>query len=85
MNSVEKVKTVYLLCSLDLSGTTCYLKSLHSRGNWEIVADIEQATKCGNKKTAKLLRECYEEDMGYDAKWAIIPCEIEYRLINEVE
>lgn len=79
--SVEKINNYYVLCGLDSAGTTVYLRSLHERGKWEITADVEKASKCENIFTAEMLQEIYDDEIG-DAKWVIIPLEVEYRLIQ---
>ena len=81
--SVEKVRKCYVICSIDLEGKVCYLKSLGSPGRWEIVIDIEQATRCYNKNVARLMLQLYEHEMQSHDEFVIIPLEIEYRLINE--
>lgn len=81
--TVEKTNNYYVLCSIDNSGNTVYLRSLHEPGKWEITADIEFASKCVNKNTAELTLQFYEnETQNYD-KWVIVPMIIEYKLINE--
>lgn len=82
--TIEKVKKGYVLCSIDNSGKTCYLRSLHEPGKWEIVVDIEIATKYTTTDAAEMSYSFYRKEMGSDAgEFAMIPFEIEYKLINE--
>lgn len=80
--STEKINNYFVLCSLDLEGKTVYLRSLHDLNKWEIVTDIEMATKTHDYETAELLKECYDREIG-DAEWAIVPEIITFQLIDE--
>ena len=84
MKSIEKTKNLFVLASIDNTGRTCYLRSLHEPGKWEIVADIEIATKYTTDDAAQMSYDFYVAEMGADAgAFAIIPVEIVYSLINE--
>lgn len=83
MTNVEKLKHVYVLASIDNAGKTVYLRSLHSAGQWEIVADIEMATKGSNMATIELMRDFYEQETDNYNTFVIVPLEIEYRLVRE--
>ena len=86
---VEKVleKSVTKYCLATISEGYCwYLKSLHGIGGWEVVSDIEQATKTATKGVAKIVRENYENDMGKNAlEFVVIPIIIDYSLVKEVD
>ncbi len=82
-NSVEKVVSRYVICSIDQAGKTVYLNSLRL-GNWEITTDIERASKAVDKETAQYLLEGYYSDMKIcDEEWAVIPLVITYTLVGE--
>lgn len=83
---IEKLRTGYVLCSIDNNGTTVYLRSLHEPGKWEIVSDIEIATKYTSSDAADMSYDFYMAELGTNAgKFVKLPFEIEYRLINESE
>lgn len=81
--SIEKAKECYVICSIDLSGKTVYLKSLHDVGKWEITTDIEMATKCADRETANIMLNIYYQEIGNDNTWVIVPLIIQYQLIDE--
>lgn len=84
MQSVEKIKRVCVLCSIDNNGTTCYLRSLHEPGKWEITTNIEMATKYTTVDAADMSYDFYKKEIGNDAgNFVVINLEIEYRLIEE--
>lgn len=80
--SIEKINKLYVICSIDLSGKTVYLNSLHDH-KWEITPDIERASKTFSRKVANMVLEGYYQDMGNESEFVIIPMEVEYRLIDE--
>jgi hypothetical protein len=80
--SIEKINKLYVICSIDLSGKTVYLNSLHNH-KWEITPDIERASKTLSRKVANMVLEGYYQDMGNESEFVIIPMEVEYRLIDE--
>jgi len=80
--SIEKINKLYVLCSIDLSGQTVYLNSLHDH-KWEITPDIERASKMLSRKVARIVLDGYYQDTVSDSSFVIIPMEVEYRLINE--
>ena len=80
--SIEKINKLYVICSIDLSGKTVYLNSLHDH-KWEITPDIERASKTLSRKVANMVLEGYYQDMGNESEFVIIPMEVEYRLIDE--
>lgn len=82
--SIEKIKECYVICSLDLNGNTCYLRSLHEKGKWEITTDVEMATKCMDRDAARYLRAFYLNEIG-DGEWVVTPLMIQYMLIDETE
>lgn len=82
--SIEKIKKVCVLCTIDTEGRTAYLRSLHDPGKWEITTDIETATKYTTDDAAMMSYDFYQREMGSDAgTFVIVPLEIEYRLIEE--
>ncbi len=84
MKHIEKVKNLFVLCSIDKMGQTCYLRSLHEPGKWEIVTDIEIATKYTTVDAADMSYDFYCRELGSDASLFVrIPLEVEYRLIKE--
>ncbi len=84
MKHIEKIRNAYVLCSIDNTGKTCYLRSLHEPGKWEITTNIEVATKYATSDAADLSYDFYQRELGSDAGVFVkIPLEIEYRLINE--
>lgn len=83
MEHIEKTKNLYVLCSLDKAGHTCYLRSLHEPGKWEIITDIEMATKYTTVDAAEMSYSFYQKEIGADAlDFVIIPMKIEYKLIE---
>ncbi len=82
MKSLEKEKRVYCLASIDLNGDTVYLRSLHDH-KWEIVTDIEIATKAKTRKLAQVILDGYEQDIREYDTFVIVPCEITWSLIEE--
>ena len=84
MKHVEKVKKVFVLCSLDNTGRTCYIRSLYEPGKWEITTNIEMATKYTTMDAADMSYWFYQKELGDDAGvFVVIPLEIEYRLVKE--
>lgn len=82
----EKIKNGFVLCTLDQNGNTGYLRSLHKPGKWEVVKDIEMATKYMNDEAANMSYWLYKSEMGVDAsEFVMIPFEIEFKLIQEGE
>ncbi len=84
MNKVlEKEKTKYLIVSLDNSGKTIYLHSLHNY-KWELTTDIERATKAVNRATAYMILNNYYTDIcPQNEEWIVMPVCIQYYLVNE--
>ncbi len=83
MKHIEKIRELFVLCSIDKKGQTCYLRSLHEPGKWEIVTDIEIATKYTTLEAAEISYDFYKREMGNSyLEFVIIPMEIEYRLIQ---
>lgn len=79
---LEDSKTYYVICSIDLDGKTVYIRSLHGPGKWEIVADIEKATKANTLEAAELLYELYRQEVN-NGEWVIVPLIIQYLLVDE--
>lgn len=81
----EKTIKRYVLATMH-DGQCWYLHSIHKIGAWEMVADIEAATKTTTKSIAKVLLNDYKRDFGdkgYD--FIIIPLIIDYSLIKEID
>ena len=82
---LEKKVKRYALAAIE-DNVCWYLRSLGTVGGFDMVADIEQATKTSTKGTAKALREIYERDMGRNAvKFIIVPVVIDFSLVKEIE
>ena len=80
----KKIKRYCLACIED--NYCFYLKSLHRIGGWELVTDIEQATKADSKSIMRMVRDNYERDMGTNAsKLVVVPVVIDYSLVKEIE
>lgn len=73
-------KRKYVIATL--SSPTQYLLSRHW-GNWSFTDNIEAATKAMSKKVANMILNNYYHDFGMDVELAILPIEIEYRIIDE--
>jgi len=80
----EKKVIRYVVASIDNTGKTIYLRSLHDY-KWEIVTDIEVATKANSRAVAAMIYENYKTDMNgaKDESWVVIPLEICWNLIDE--
>lgn len=82
MEDIKEIKKYFVLCTADTNGRMIYLRSLHEPGRWEIVFDIDMATKYVTEEAAKMSYDFYKSEMGYDAGiFVIVPVELEYRLI----
>ncbi len=80
----KRIKRYCLACIQD--NYCWYLRSLHDIGAWDMVTDIEQATKAASKNIARMMRENYERDYGVNAvKFIIVPVVLDYSLVKEVE
>lgn len=73
----------YVVATIDQTGTTLYLKSLHE-GRYQLVEDISYATKLVNKATAKMFYEIACSDFPR-IELVLLPVKITYELINELE
>lgn len=76
-----KMNQKYVIATL--SSPTQYLVSKHW-GKWAFTDNIEFATKTRTMKVAEIVKYNYYHDFGMDIELVILPVEIEYRLINEV-
>lgn len=80
----KRIKRYCLACIQD--NICWYLRSLHDIGAWDMVTDIELATKASSKSIAKMVRENYEKDFGKNAeKFVIVPVVLDYSLVKEIE
>ena len=80
---VQKLLVKYVVASRDLSGEPVYLRSLRDH-KWELVGDIEIATKTLDQETAEIVMDNYYSDLGTnDEDWFVIPVEITWSLIEE--
>lgn len=78
---IEKQQIKYVIATLDTP--TRYLRSLHF-GKWEIVEDIEIATKTFEKEDAESLLKYYREDLhDYEKELVIIPIIVTFEIMNE--
>lgn len=77
----ELVKHKYVFATL--SSPTTYLVSQHW-GNWSFTDNLEIATKAVSKNVAEIILSNYYHDLGYDIPLVILPLDIEYKLVNEV-
>lgn len=90
---LEKKETRYVLGVID--GNYCYfLKVNHipvpgqfvARKEYEMVTDIEIATKASKREIAKYILQDYQAAMKDDAlEFTILPVEVEFSLIKEVD
>ena len=81
--ALEKEVIKYLIVSIDKSGKTVYLHSMHNH-KWEITPDIERATKTYNRRLANMILENYYYDIHpQDEQWLIMPVAIQWHLVNE--
>lgn len=90
---LEKKETRYVLGAID--DNYCYfLKINHipvpgqfvARKEYELVTDIEVATKASKRSIAEFMRNDYENAMKEDAlEFSILPVVVEFSLIKEVE
>lgn len=79
---IEKEKDVYVLASIDKQGTTVYLHYLLG-GKWEIVTDIEIASKMLDEDYAhEILNTYYYDTNCYDDKFLVVPLHITWELVN---
>ena len=80
-------KTVKRYCLAAIQDGYCwYLQSLGQDKGFNLVTDIEQATKAATKSVAKYLREVYEYELGKNAyQLIIIPLIIDYSLVKEID
>lgn len=79
---LEKTINKYVIASIDAEGKTVYLRSLHDH-KWEIVTNIELATKAYDKDIADMVLANYMEDFQTNTEFVIIPLTIEYYLVDE--
>lgn len=90
---LEKKETRYVLGAID--GNYCYfLKINHvpvpgqfvANKEYEMVTDIEIATKASSREIAEYMRDDYENAMKADAlEFSILPVVVEFSLIKEVD
>lgn len=80
--TIEKMKECYVVCSIDAVGKTVYLRMIHKDSSWEIVTDVEIATKCLDREAAEAMKNFYMNEIG-DGEWAIVPLIIQYSLVEE--
>lgn len=87
MDNLVLEKKIKKYCLATIQDNVCwYLRSLHQIGAWEMVTDIEAASKAATKAVANLLRENYERDMGKNAlHFVTVPVIIDYNLVKEVD
>ena len=84
-SSIEKVNKTYVLASIDNEGKTVYLRYLLNK-NWEIVTDIEIASKMGDAAfAAEILDEYHYDTKCYDDKFVVVPLKVIWELIKEVD
>jgi len=67
-----------------LPSPTQYLVSRHW-GNWAFTDNIEIATKAMSPKVAAMIKNNYCHDLGMDVELVIIPIEIEYKILKEID
>lgn len=79
---LEKTINKYVIASIDAEGKTVYLRSLHDH-KWEIVTNIELATKTYDKDIADMVLMNYMEDFQTNTEFVVIPLTIEYYLVDE--
>lgn len=79
---LEKTVNKYVIASIDAEGKTVYLRSLHDH-KWEIVTNIELATKTYDRDIANMVLMNYMEDFQTNTKFVVIPLTIEYYLVDE--
>lgn len=79
---LEKTINKYVIASIDAEGKTVYLRSLHDH-KWEIVTNIELATKTYDRDIADMVLMNYMEDFQTNTEFVIIPLTIEYYLVDE--
>ena len=79
---LEKTINKYVIASIDAEGKTVYLRSLHDH-KWEIVTNIELATKTYYRDIADTVLRNYMEDFQTNTEFVIIPLTIEYYLVDE--
>lgn len=77
---LEKKKRVYVLATLDIP--TQYLT--YKDGYYGFVRDIEMATKAANRATANILKSVFYYGVNTDLELVILPLEIRYELIEEI-
>ena len=77
----ELTKRKYVFATL--SSPTTYLVSQHW-GRWCFTDNLEIATKAISRNVAEIILGNYYHDLGHDIPLVIVPIEIEYKLINEV-
>ena len=81
MEIIVKRKKVYVLAALNDDGTFYYLRSLHEPGRWEIVNDIEVATKYTSKYAAEMSYDFYQMEMLDNINsFTMLPTEIAYTI-----
>lgn len=79
---VVKINRKYVIATL--SSPTQYLVSQHW-GKWALTDNIEIATKTKSQNVAEMVRSNYYHDFGFDIELVIVPIEVEYRLLKEIE
>lgn len=79
---LEKTVNKYVIASIDAGGKTVYLRSLHDH-KWEIVTNIELATKTYDRDIADMVLSNYMEDFQTNTEFVVIPLTIEYYLVDE--
>lgn len=79
---LEKTVKKFVIASIDVEGKTVYLRSLHNH-KWEIVTNIELATKAYARDIADTVLRNYMEDFQTNTEFVVIPLTIEYYLVDE--
>lgn len=86
---MEKIleKSTKRYCLAVIQDNYCwYLRSLGQEKGFDLVTDIEQATKTVTKSVAKYLREAFEQGYGANPpRLLIVPIITEYSLVKEIE
>ncbi len=80
----EKELVRYVVATLNPDGRAMYLRSLHG-GNYDLVEDIEYATKLCGKSTARAFYRIACQDLGPHIELVLIPLIIMYQLVKEVD
>ena len=67
--------TLYILTS-DIKGETIYLTE--DKSGYDYSFDIHDALKAGNKATALVIKDEYEDEVGAQSDLKIVPLKITY-------